>query len=459
MKEVIVPEESDVPAPFMGSPRCSDEYCASIRDKVDSICHSQGGGLVYVPTAPNANTWCWCKCSCVAAHTPIRVDSNSTEEISKLKAGDKVLSLFENGDWRPTPVIRNSGTGTATNDNPAMAIFLELTNGSRLVVSLLHLFLMPDRSLKRADRLAPSDQLLGADGKPKPIAKLEIGRYDGAMWNLTLTADGATTTPWGHLIDTNGVVSGDLALEYPDPKAFEELPLVGSAEWFAAHGDAAVKATTLEEKVLLNTEDSAGNTFTPFPRYRVPDDFAAFQPAEDSDAAPGMLALIDAQTELEMAEYLIQQYRLHYPSITYQIDWLNDDVNAIAFIQGGRRYVRLYGGLIRHRYMELEGIGLVLSHEIGHHYAGDPKYPNSWASCEGQSDYWGALIAQRKVWWGEYAIEQTLKGAEQVYRMFLYGLVLSGKKQASSCSHPPAGCRRDAYIAGCRAEPKPACAG
>lgn len=48
-----------------------------------------------------------------------------------------------------------------------------------------------------------------------------------------------------------------------------------------------------------------------------------------------MLASIDAQTELDMAEYLIQQYRLHYPTITYQIDWLNNHVNAIAFIQDG----------------------------------------------------------------------------------------------------------------------------
>lgn len=122
---------------------------------------------------------------------------------------------------------------------------------------------------------------------------------------------------------------------------------------------------------------------------------------------------------------------------------------------------------IRHRAVEIEGLGLVLAHEIGHHFGGAPRYPNNpWASCEGQADYWGALVAMREVWWGGEALRQVRAGAEQLYNLFAHGLLM-GLSEADAelqlaalagCGHPPAACRRETYLAALTLDDKPACA-
>jgi len=76
----------------------------------------------------------------------------------------------------------------------------------------------------------------------------------------------------------------------------------------------------------------------------------------------------------------------------------------------------------------------------------------------------------RKVWFGQYAVENIEKGSLQLYNLFAYGLTKnlitldweSYKKinnLAGLCSHPAATCRLETYRAAMRADPKPLCAG
>ena len=80
--------------------------------------------------------------------------------------------------------------------------------------------------------------------------------------------------------------------------------------------------------------------------------------------------------------------------------WEDNTVNASA-MQGanGNWMVNMYGGLARHPMVTVDGLVLVLCHEIGHHLGGAPKYSGgrNWASVEGQSDYFGALKCFRRV--------------------------------------------------------------
>ena len=104
--------------------------------------------------------------------------------------------------------------------------------------------------------------------------------------------------------------------------------------------------------------------------------------------------------------------------ITYHVYWNDNTVNAYAWQDRNGRHVAILGGLIRHMAVEIEGLGLVIAHEIAHHYGGPPKYPgNPWATCEGQSDYWGAMVAMREAWWADEALQQIEKGADQLYRL------------------------------------------
>lgn len=98
-------------------------------------------------------------------------------------------------------------------------------------------------------------------------------------------------------------------------------------------------------------------------------------------------------------------------------DWENATVNAYAKKSGGKSIVHMFGGLARHPKMTEDGFALVVCHEIGHHIGGAPKIGSSrlrdkdhdtghgftrvgasWASNEGQADYWATLKCARKSW-------------------------------------------------------------
>ncbi len=80
--------------------------------------------------------------------------------------------------------------------------------------------------------------------------------------------------------------------------------------------------------------------------------------------------------------------------------WSDGTVNANASRQGSTWLVNMYGGLARHEATTVDGFAMVLCHEIGHQIGGAPKYSgwfNTWASNEGQSDYFASLKCMRKV--------------------------------------------------------------
>lgn len=83
--------------------------------------------------------------------------------------------------------------------------------------------------------------------------------------------------------------------------------------------------------------------------------------------------------------------------------WTSDVVNAGTYRDKKNTYwhINLYGGFARHPEITEDGFALVICHELGHHIGGAPKkiYSNnvSWASTEGQSDYFATLKCLRKV--------------------------------------------------------------
>lgn len=86
--------------------------------------------------------------------------------------------------------------------------------------------------------------------------------------------------------------------------------------------------------------------------------------------------------------------------------WDDGTVNASAQRSGSTYQVNMFGGLARHPSITTDGFALVICHEIGHHIGGAPKiggFPwiNSWASNEGQSDYWATLKCLRQAFLNE----------------------------------------------------------
>lgn len=77
-------------------------------------------------------------------------------------------------------------------------------------------------------------------------------------------------------------------------------------------------------------------------------------------------------------------------------NWTDDTVNAYAQRQGNVYRVSMFGGLARHEAVTQDGFALVLCHELGHHLGGAPR-SSSWASNEGEADYYGNLKCLRRV--------------------------------------------------------------
>lgn len=87
-------------------------------------------------------------------------------------------------------------------------------------------------------------------------------------------------------------------------------------------------------------------------------------------------------------------------NLTVVKNWESGTVNAYAQQQGKTWKISMFGGLARHETITEDAFALVACHEIGHHIGGAPKkksyWSSSWASNEGQADYWGNMKCFRK---------------------------------------------------------------
>lgn len=113
-------------------------------------------------------------------------------------------------------------------------------------------------------------------------------------------------------------------------------------------------------------------------------------------------------TEADVRQVADQLYDIYAPkfaeikrSVAFNIQWSEDQFNAYTYLNRGKAQIVMTGGMIRYPSVSLDGLTLVLCHEIGHHLAGKPKHKRgilipSFASAEGQSDYFATLKCLRK---------------------------------------------------------------
>lgn len=122
-------------------------------------------------------------------------------------------------------------------------------------------------------------------------------------------------------------------------------------------------------------------------------------------------------------------------------NWTDGTVNAYAQRAGTTWKVSMFGGLARHETITPDGFALVVCHEIGHHIGGAPKkssyWSNTWASNEGQADYFATLKCLRRAWINE-------DNAAVVSSMNVPAPLMEGCKKAWSDSEDYAVCVRGA---------------
>jgi hypothetical protein len=123
------------------------------------------------------------------------------------------------------------------------------------------------------------------------------------------------------------------------------------------------------------------------------------------NAAAGGITEEDFNFVLDRIEKLYaSEVQSHGAKLVINRLWSDATVNASAEQSGGKWILNMYGGLARHPETTKDGFALVACHEMGHHLGGAPKYkngwfpwsPTSWASNEGEADYYSTLKCMRR---------------------------------------------------------------
>lgn len=155
-----------------------------------------------------------------------------------------------------------------------------------------------------------------------------------------------------------------------------------------------------------------------------------------------------------LALRLLDQFGQAFPEITYELFWESPTVNAQAWRLGPARYVRVYGGLVRHHAITKYGLTLMLAHETGHHLGGlphDPAMPGM--TWQGQADYWAASIAMPRIW-GARACGATMRAAREIVE--LHRMVASQLEDDEPDLSPD--CRYSILRSGALGQGMPSCA-
>jgi hypothetical protein len=151
---------------------------------------------------------------------------------------------------------------------------------------------------------------------------------------------------------------------------------------------------------------------------------------------------------------LFDKFGRSFPEITYELLWESATINAQAWRLGSARYVRVYGGLIRHPKITRPGLALMLAHETGHHLGGPPHDPGMpWISWQGQADYWAASVGMKKVF-GLHARDITMRGALQIRKLHQDFASTLEEDQPDISSE----CRHGIFIAAATGREMPDCA-
>lgn len=462
--------------------QCSSAHCSGADSEINEICKLEGWAINHPVLTRDPQGPCYCSCSCLAFGTMVQEGDGSFKAIETFVEGDQIMAAGTSLKWSAQPVVFSGGTTGASRQKYTVLV---LYGNTAIAVTSDHLFLLAgdQQALRRADRLTPEDMLVSPEGEPVPVRGVHIGDYLAGFHHVAATSkDPPSESMEGHLLNTNGVVSADYAVQITarredvagfSSRAHEDLPVVGSREYVEQYGRKALEqpempasfdASQARIRVSpVNTLDmpTRDNVFIPADAVtlKIPEGACSFLTQEEAEAkrSSAKRAFNDPLAR-EWTEALIAQHRTFYPEVTYHLDWTEDEVNAYAWVENGVRHVALKGGLVRDMDLELEGIALVLAHELAHHYGGPPLFPAG-LSCEGQADYRGVRNIMRKVWFGESYVETADSGIGQMAAFFGVPNDPNPPGGNAGCAHPPGKCRVATYHSAVTLAGKPGCAG
>jgi len=457
----------------MSLQQCGNNYCSDNKSMIDGDCHDldyqAGNKIVLIP--PGTSTQCWCVCSCLAVDTPVSTPTGTVKVQDIVADSTVVLAAGLDLTWSEQLVHQASfATPGLTEHTLYIRYQLAGEQGSReLVVTRDHPFLLyPDKTLVVAETLQLSDQLVDRDGQPAQVVDIRWGSYSGSFYEFATSLTPPDGDYTNHLVLTNGVVSGDFAIQVfsnlPGSSASASRPEVGSDEWIArnpTHKQPSLQGVGVAPAAVASAarRTANGHTFTPAHVVVAPAHASDFLPPSQARELKKLAPKhpIGDTYYHQLGDYVLAQFRAFYPEVNFVISWYNSTVNAHSYVLGDQKFVLLDGGLLRIEGFEYEGICLAVAHEVGHLYGTPDGSPNG-LTCEGEADYYGAKVALRKLWFGELYGDFMFKALAQLELLYSYLPQPAPDVDKAGRAYPSDACRLDTIRAAMAGQPIPDCA-
>ncbi len=407
---------------------CGDSFCGPKKRNIDITCHDLGKEAGKWIMYDDDGKTCYCICSCMGEGTSVTTGDGGEIKVEKLKEGvSTVLAAGKSLNF----TSRTVGTVTETSEGETQnTIYMEYTIGDKhikRVVTMDHPFWVAPGKLVGAGVLYIGDKLLDQHGNNVPISKIQFGTYYGRFWDFATDMNKPDDKFSGHLILTEGVVTGDYAISiyenYPvssDEMLFKgtDRHIIGSEGWIKENGydprDMPEGPVSFDDGIFVPAS---------YHDVEIPENASAFLPKYQSLALELVAPKepMSNQLILDMCEHLVQYvFEPHYPDINFQFNWYDETVNSFSWVDklSGQQNVYLSGGLARIKGFEIQGVSMALAHEVGH-IMGRPKLENG-LTCEGQADWFAGSVVMRSIWFGEEYFTNTKAAINQLKKLYDY---------------------------------------
>ncbi|MCB0363072.1 MAG: hypothetical protein KDD35_10135, partial [Bdellovibrionales bacterium] len=159
--------------------------------------------------------YCTCPCSCVAGSVQIGTVN-----------GYIPMETLTTHDILATPMSSKQSSALeailASDVADEKVVGIQFSNGASIVSSPNHTFVSPDERVVEARTLLKGQKVKAASGALIEVVADPIeGRYDGRLYNVIVNEN--SLAPVDHIIDLEGVLSGDWQLQSSNDLVEEEI--------------------------------------------------------------------------------------------------------------------------------------------------------------------------------------------------------------------------------------------
>jgi hypothetical protein len=441
---------------------CENSHCSFQQGNVNQICKDEKWPVGHkVLVCDTTGYCCNCTCSCFVHGTQVSIPGNKFEAIQKIRVKDKVLAAGVNLNWQEADVMFSNGT---SEDSVSFLLEISYKEGDqikKLVCTEDQPLLMPSKLLKRADKLTAGNTLVLSDGGTAEVVEIKHVTVENGVHHIS-TGILKPNSLDGHLLNIQGVVAADYVVQLFQ----DELSDLFEASMFksARNTDQVITLEEVEEVTLKEYITSAKQKESSFwsntllkSSIKMPEPPTSFltygQAVQVRTFVPKYW--YGDVNRISQVEYLFKIFKAFYPEVNFLSDWSNKGGNAYMTTLDNEYYLILQGGLARCEPISLEGLAIIISHELGHIYGGDPKRPDGF-SCDTQSDFYATRIVMRKVWYEDLYSQMAFPGIEQIKALFSY--LSDAEEEVKGCITPTLNCRIETLMAGVTSPNLPKCA-